>query len=193
MTQQDTYYDVNPNSIDISWHDKAKCSGQPGEYDARKDMSAKGYRGMLANVRSLEKCEGCPVIQQCAAQALQERWEGVVSAGVELPYHKWFTSSRARSNHKNYLTAVAGGRGMHDALAEYFGGGHFRWRFSLIVALRGRYIEMTGRIPSPTHEATVIPPQVEHRSPKYIKQEHERITTEIMALPPVDEAGAGRV
>lgn len=192
MTRKDTL-EVNPNDIDMSWHDRAKCSGKPGEYDTRDDITKKGYEGILANVRSLEKCEGCPVIQQCGAQALQERWEGVVAAGIELPYYPWFTNSRPRRSHKDYLVDVAGGRDIHDAVAHHFGGGHFRWRFSLIVALRGRYIEMTGRIPSPTHEDTVIPPQVKHRSPEFIKHEHERITAEIMALPPVDEAGAGRV
>lgn len=191
MTRKDTL-EVNHNDIDMSWHDRAKCSGKPGEYDARKDMSTKGYRGMLANVRSLEKCEGCPVIQQCATQALQERWEGVVAAGIELPYYPWFTNSRERLSHKDYLVDVSGGRDMHDAVAHHFGGGHFRWRFSLIAAARGHYIESTGRVPSPTHEDTVIPKRVKHRDLEYVKQEHVRIVEEIMALPPVDEAGAAR-
>ena len=191
MTQQDTL-EINPNDIDMSWHDRAKCSGKPGEYDTRDDITKKGYKGILANVRSLEKCEGCPVIQQCATQALQERWEGVVAAGIELPYYQWFTTSRARLSHKDYLVDVSGGRDMHDAVAHHFGGGHFRWRFSLIAAARGHYIESTGRVPSPTHEGTVMPKRVKHRDLEYVKQEHVRLVEEIMALPPVDEAGATR-
>lgn len=71
------------------WHSMAQCSKpghDPRDWDTRRADNGRRDRA----VRAATLCAGCPVIEQCAAQALAEQPTGVVMAGMCMPsYRPW--------------------------------------------------------------------------------------------------------
>lgn len=72
------------------WQDHARCKGaQAGTMDSPKSINTWWLRGSpawsLAVNESAARCMGCPVIEQCARDALARRDVGTVRAGVPLP------------------------------------------------------------------------------------------------------------
>lgn len=82
------------------WRDQAKCGGQavpdptlPDEPSNDKQRIARIY------------CQGCPVIAECAADALQHHTSGIIRGGMFVPTGGgWSIPARARIK----LEAIAG-------------------------------------------------------------------------------------
>ena len=71
----------------IDWHARAHCSvtGSPTDWDTPTDRRPRHEK--LATTAA--QCTGCPVVVECAADALEERSIGVIRAGVPLVHHDW--------------------------------------------------------------------------------------------------------
>lgn len=67
-----------------AWHERAKCAkaSDPTEWDM-EGRESPGVRLQQAQ----RSCSGCPVIAECAGEALDERPIGVVRAGIPIPMH----------------------------------------------------------------------------------------------------------
>lgn len=65
------------------WHKNAKCAGLVGIYDRPDRMKNKQER-LEFNERAKRLCAGCPVIRECAQDALDHpaHASGVIRAGV---------------------------------------------------------------------------------------------------------------
>lgn len=70
-----------------AWHDDALCA-RPGRDPRDYDAIAKDYRPGSPRednvARAVSLCAGCPVLQQCALEALFEQCKGTTRAGVPL-------------------------------------------------------------------------------------------------------------
>ena len=198
---------INPLGGDRSWYWESKCCRQPvGEYDSIPQSGVKGYDKSYRIIQVMEKCEGCPVIQQCAAQALQQRWTGVVAAGIELPNYHWYQKG-FRLQHRSAMHEMAEGRPMHEAIGQHFGKDKTGWVVALIAGLRQWYINHYDRIPGPTPKRAVYPahilaakygasrPTIERMRDKYSgtdkAAEYARIAEIIMALPYAEDQYRG--
>lgn len=198
---------IEPLGGDRSWYEQAKCRKfKPGEYDSVEQSGIKGYDKSLRIIRVMEKCEGCPVVKQCAQQAIDQRWTGVIAAGVELPSYHWYQSG-FRPHHVNTMHALADGMSLHVAIGQFMASGQTGWVVALVAALRARYIEWTGLIPAPTPESLVIPADALARKRGASRSEqdrlehirrveskvaaHARIAEEVMKLQPADYQPGG--
>lgn len=67
-----------------AWHEAGLCA-RPGR-DPREWDAATPMRVTVAEntARALGLCEGCPVIRECALEALVIRCDGTVRAGIPL-------------------------------------------------------------------------------------------------------------
>lgn len=67
-----------------AWHERAKCAkaSDPTEWD----ITGRGSQAMRLQ-QAQRSCSGCPVIAECAGEALDERPIGVVRAGIPIPMH----------------------------------------------------------------------------------------------------------
>lgn len=177
---------IEPLGGDRSWYEQAKCRKlPPGEYDSIDQDGVKGFHKAYRIIQVMEKCEGCPVVQQCAQQAVEQRWTGVIAAGVELPAYHWYQKG-FRPHHRAAMDAMADGEPLHRAIAGYMANGQADWIVSLVALLRERYIEITGRIPAPTPKTTVMPPQALARARGESKTEVERIRQRYLKVPKED-------
>lgn len=77
-----------PHGPAPDWHRDSLCSraDDPTRWDLGEGSTSSADRDM----RAAELCAGCPVIEQCAAQALAEQPIGVIMAGMAMPsYRPW--------------------------------------------------------------------------------------------------------
>ena len=91
---------------DIHWRNRAQCLGQdpelwdlgyhPGSFDEKA-------------VRAAELCAGCPVMCECAADALEPLSIGMVRAGIWVPVFFTRQPGCSKAEHVARLEAVAGG------------------------------------------------------------------------------------
>lgn len=86
-----------------AWHVDAQCrSDSPDLYDVDRLPNGDETRAAVARVL----CDGCPVLRQCAADALDPLAVGTLRAGVHLPA----TPSQAgRRKIRHRLAAIAAG------------------------------------------------------------------------------------
>ena len=109
----------------MDWHERAQCrQGDParfyvpaGVWMRRKSGDRDGWMQRMRELGSV--CDGCPVIRQCAADAIAGKDVGVIRAGVPLPEY---------GRHKR--------RGVEAALAMIVGGVMPRYA---LLSLRGPY------------------------------------------------------
>lgn len=94
-----------------TWHLHAKCrhTDHPTNWD-----SDRAKRTCDRTVMYVLQCEGCPVVRECAAAALEDHSVGVVVAGVPLPIWTWWTGRRPFAR---CLEDIAGGMLPHVAVA----------------------------------------------------------------------------
>ena len=103
-------------STDIEWLERAQCRGRDPELYS---LDSKLYRDIDRQARARWLCRGCPVMQQCAADALEPLAYGTVRAGVWLPIATSTSglTPRGWSLIRDGLKAIALGRTDADALA----------------------------------------------------------------------------
>lgn len=70
-----------PAAPDRGWHRNAKCAdGDPTDWDLPS-----GYKVPAQQRNANRVCFGCPVVKQCAADALRHRDRDIIRAGVHIP------------------------------------------------------------------------------------------------------------
>lgn len=96
----------------IGWLADAQCLGRdPREYE----LDTAEYIGTDRQAIARERCEGCEVMRECAAEALEPLARGTVRAGVWIPATKHRgTVARVRKA----LTEIALGEALPDDLTE---------------------------------------------------------------------------
>lgn len=101
----------------LNWHRRAKCAQMrdPSMWDAAPGNGDKQLPTKI--IRALEACELCPVVRECAQQALDERPIGVVMGGVPLPTGAWWQPSYQQP-YEVMLERIADGEGMHEVVAD---------------------------------------------------------------------------
>lgn len=72
--------------MDDSWHQWAKCLGEsPHSYDIdnmdRDFAPGVGHRGNSKRRMAQRLCEGCPVMRECAVEAIQQNTAEALRAG----------------------------------------------------------------------------------------------------------------
>ncbi|MGV0868464.1 WhiB family transcriptional regulator [Corynebacterium kalidii] len=72
------------------WYERAACRGDdPALYETPKNLAHAWARGDLAKVRdgmtAAARCDTCPVIRQCARDALACQDHATIRAGVPVP------------------------------------------------------------------------------------------------------------
>lgn len=83
------------------WRDRALCAGRP------LSEAHPHVRGDQRVTAARRYCAGCPVVAECAADALTFRDTGIIRAGVWLPQYDDRTAlKRARAR----LAVIAEGR-----------------------------------------------------------------------------------
>lgn len=80
------------------WGGRAACAGRTSPDPTFPDLHG-AYRRVLA----YEYCKGCPVMAQCAADAVEQRDEGIVRGGVFIPLHNNSTMYRAARRSLRYV------------------------------------------------------------------------------------------
>lgn len=70
------------------WHETAKCA-RPGADARQYDLGRTGERRADTMVRAAIACFGCPVIHECARDAVEEHSVGVVRGGLPCPEQSW--------------------------------------------------------------------------------------------------------
>lgn len=104
-------------STDVEWLERAQCRGRDPELYS---LDSKMYRDIDRQARARWLCRGCPVMQQCAADALEPLAYGTVRAGVWIPIAT--SNQKGIGRHgwsliRDGLKAIALGRTDADALA----------------------------------------------------------------------------
>lgn len=106
-------YSVPTDEIAITeWHDRAQCLGRdPREYELDTATAAGTDRQTIAR----ELCDGCEVLRECAAEALEPLARATVRAGVWIP----FTMTRGTTARvREALIEIALGEALPDDLTE---------------------------------------------------------------------------
>lgn len=67
-----------------AWHKLAKC-GKPGIDPHDYDLADQGERRADTMVRAALACLECPVIHECAAEAVEDQAIGVIRGGLPCP------------------------------------------------------------------------------------------------------------
>lgn len=82
-----TPFEIETSTEPQNWWNRAKCrNDDPDRYDLNLDRSIRrDEKDCIAE----ELCEGCPVLAECAADALATNNVGIVRAGLWFPYPAW--------------------------------------------------------------------------------------------------------
>lgn len=83
IEMRDTY-SVPTDEITITkWHNRAQCIGRdPHEYE----LDTAEHTGTDRQATARELCDGCEVMRECAAEALEPLARATVRAGVWIPF-----------------------------------------------------------------------------------------------------------
>lgn len=105
------------------WHEHAKCLDVgPHAYDCDMAQLQRGMRGLDGRAKYAAKmCAGCPVIQDCAQEAVQLSGGGTIRGGIWL-FPDREGSPRPRKAHDAGLLLVAHGYLPHQIVFDYVAG-----------------------------------------------------------------------
>lgn len=102
------------------WYDRAACSGDdPDRYETPMSIGTAWGRGRREVVReALEAgslCDGCPVIRECARDAVRCDDSGTIRAGIPVPDKSRPSSRHLLARTRAALLLVANGAAPADA------------------------------------------------------------------------------
>ena len=95
---------IDIQGLHTEWHYRGKCAApeqNPREWDLQR--RAKDWQTL---VRAAKACIGCPVIRECAIEAVETRAIGTIRAGLPCPENHWRSKPNVRQRD---LEAVARG------------------------------------------------------------------------------------
>lgn len=96
----------------IGWRGDARCLGRdPREFE----LDAAEYTGTDRQAIARELCDGCQVMRECAAEALEPLARATVRAGVWIPFTM---PRRTTARVREALTEIALGEALPDDLIE---------------------------------------------------------------------------
>lgn len=112
IEMRDPYSVPTDEMTGLGWRADAQCLGRdPREYE----LEGGEYTGTDRQTIARERCDGCPVMRECAAEALEPLARGTVRAGVWIPA----TMPRGTiARVREALTEIALGEALPDDLAE---------------------------------------------------------------------------
>lgn len=95
---------IDIQGLHTEWHYRGKCADpalDPKDWDLQR--RAKDWQTL---VRAAKACIGCPVIRECAIEAVETKSIGTIRAGLPCPENSWISRGNVRQRD---LEAVARG------------------------------------------------------------------------------------
>lgn len=95
---------IDVKGLHTEWHYRGKCADpalDPKDWDLQR--RAKDWQTL---VRAAKACIGCPVIRECAIEAVETKSIGTIRAGLPCPENHWKSTGTVR---QEALELVAGG------------------------------------------------------------------------------------
>lgn len=85
---------IDVKGLHTEWHYRGKCAApeqDPRDWDLQR--RAKDWQTL---VRAAKACIGCPVIRECAIEAVETRAIGTIRAGLPCPENSWISRGNVR-------------------------------------------------------------------------------------------------
>lgn len=85
---------IDVKGLHTEWHYRGKCAApeqDPKDWDLQRNQ--KEWKTL---VRAAKACIGCPVIRECAIEAVETRAIGTIRAGLPCPENHWRSKPNVR-------------------------------------------------------------------------------------------------
>lgn len=85
---------IDVKGLHTEWHYRGKCAApeqDPKDWDLQRNQ--KEWKTL---VRAAKACLGCPVIRECAIEAVETRAIGTIRAGLPCPENHWRSKPNVR-------------------------------------------------------------------------------------------------
>lgn len=95
---------IDIQRLHTDWHYRGKCA--PAKHDPREWELKQNLKEWQTLLGAAKACLGCPVIRECAIEAVDTEAIGVIRAGLPCPPGHWVSRGNVR---QRALEAVARG------------------------------------------------------------------------------------